>query len=427
MSAFRMIGLAAALAALVGLAGSPAAAQTGAAPAPGAGPGAGAGPGGTPGGGSRGTTRDEGDPGRRDAAAMARDEVARFEGRPEFVLHGTPASVAAGNAALVGAGATLLRIRPLPGLSREMRVYDLGRRLEPATARTLLGAEAPGAAFDANAIYRYAQAAPPRVYAASAIGAEAACRLPPSVTLGIVDGPVAAGHPALRGADLTAVSALLPGDVPVDADHGTAVAALIAGEDPSGGLGGFAPGLRVVAVGAFAREGRSPGADVDRIAGALDALARTRADVINMSFAGPANRVLSSLVEDVAATGAVMVAAAGNRRDADIRHPAGLPQVIAVTAVDAGLRRFRSAGTGTHIEFAAPGVDLYVADAAGGRYASGTSFAAPIVAAMAARLVAEGTRSTEAIRAALRASSRDLGVPGRDTETGWGLPRAPDC
>jgi hypothetical protein len=358
--------------------------------------------------------------------APAAADVSRFRGRDEFVLYGDPASVAAGEAALAAAGAVLLRIRPLPGLAGELRVFDLGRGLDPATARGIVEDAAPDAAFDTNALYRYAQAAP-RVYAARAVGASDGCRLPARVTVGLVDGPVAPDHPALAGVRLSSVSALLPGDVPVDPDHGTAVAALIAGEDPSGALSGFAPGVRVVAITAFAREGRRPGADIDRIAGALDALARNGADVINMSFAGPQNAVLEDLVEAVGRTGAVMVAAAGNTGGSGPMYPAGLSEVIAVTAVDAGLRRFRDATTGPHIDYAAPGVDLYVADAAGARYASGTSYAAPIVSAMAARLVARGLRTDEAIRAALTRASRDLGVPGRDTETGWGLPQAPDC
>jgi hypothetical protein len=381
------------------------------------------------GGGGGGPAERRGDDDDSSAARLVRPappDVARFGGRPEFLLVGTPAEVAAAEAALVQAGATLLRIRPLPGLDREMRAYVLRRGLDAGTARSLVADAAPGAAFDANALYRYAQSAP-RVYAASAIGDTAGCRLPARITIGMIDGPVTTDHPALAAARVETLSALLPGDAAVSADHGTGVAALIAGEAPSAGLGGFARGARLIAVSAFAEDGRAPGADVDRIAGALDALLRNGADVINMSFAGPPNLVLADLVGETAARGPILVAAAGNTGTDDLRHPAALPQVIAVTAVDAGFRRMRDASTGAHIEFAAPGVDLFVADADGARYATGTSFAAPIVSAMAARLVARGARSEAEVRAALRAASRDLGAPGRDAETGWGLPRAPGC
>lgn len=352
-------------------------------------------------------------------------DVAESGGWPEFILSGPPADVQRIGPSLVSAGAELLRIRDLPGLNRELRIYRL-RGLNPDAAQQIVDANAAaGVTFDVNAIYRYAQASTPRLYAPDLIGAAPGCRLPDRVLVGVIDGPVLADHPALTGARVSTRSTLLPSDRSVAADHGTAVAALIAGE--GGAFAGFAPGVHVVAVSSFAREGSDPGADVDRIAGALDVLARSGADVINMSFAGPQNDVLSDLLTATAFRGAILVAAAGNTGAAEALLPSSSPDVLAVTAIDAALRPYRQASSGAHIDFAAPGVDLFVAGAGGGRYASGTSFAAPIVAALAARLHNRGVRSIDGIRSALRNNSRDLGAPGRDTQTGWGLVTATGC
>ena len=144
-----------------------------------------------------------------------------------------------------------------------------------------------------------------------------------------------------------------------------------------------------------------------------------------MSFAGPPNEVFEDILQIAASRGMAMIAAAGNDGVRFAAYPAGSPHVIAVTAIDAGMRRYRRANTGAHIEFAAPGVDVFVAGGRGGTYESGTSYAAPIVTALAARL-ARGA-SVDGVRARLRAASVDLGSPGRDGEYGWGLVRASGC
>ena len=101
--------------------------------------------------------------------------------------------------------------------------------------------------------------------------------------------------------------------------------------------------------------------------------------------------------------------------------------MIAVTAIDAARHRFRLANTGAELEFSAPGVDIYAAQSRGARYVSGTSFAAPIVTALAARLMAQGQGSTGAIRAALRAAAEPLGPGSRNTDFGYGLVRSGGC
>ena len=347
-------------------------------------------------------------------------------GRAEFIAIGPASQAAAAADALTALGGRLLRFRAYPALNRRALIFDL-QSMSLQQARDALARNAPQTFIDQHMIYRFAKGKP-RLYAADMIGLSApnGCRLPP-VRIGIIDGPVDASHPSLRSARMTVSSVLTSAEKPPDGSHGTAVASLIVGQDSGGALNGFAAGAQLFAVTAFAREKRGPGADIGRIGAALDYLIANNVRLINMSFAGPANSAFDSLLDSAAQRGALMIAAAGNDGQALAAWPAAARSVIAVTAVDAAGRRYRAANTGAHIEFAAPGVDLYVARRRGGAYASGTSYAAPIITALAARLVADGARTLPALRAGLRQKTSDLGIPGRDSDFGWGLVRAGGC
>ncbi len=82
--------------------------------------------------------------------------------------------------------------------------------------------------------------------------------------------------------------------------------------------------------------------------------------MINMSFSGPANRVLERLIAHAAESGIGLVAAAGNGGPgAAPAYPAAWPQVIAVTAVDAREHIYRQANQGPYVALAAPGVNIW--------------------------------------------------------------------
>lgn len=345
---------------------------------------------------------------------------------PEYIVLGPPSQAAAAAAALTGAGAQLRRTRDYPNLGRRAQFFEFPEGLSVAAAQTLLDQAAPQSVADFHVYYRFAQAGP-RVYAGEMVGlaAPGGCRVPGNVTLGLIDGPVDPSHPALAGVEVTNESVLGDGARVPGAEHGTAVAALMVGQDPTGVLAGFASGARLHAVLAFGRGRGGEVGDVEAIGAALDRLTGRGVRLINMSFAGPENRALGNLLSRAASRGVVMVAAAGNGGTSQTAYPAGAPEVIAVTAIDAGYRRYRQANTGGYIEFAAPGVDVFVAGRRGGSYASGTSYAAPIVTALVAR-IARGA-SVQTVRNRLRASAVDLGQPGRDGEFGWGLVRVGGC
>ncbi len=345
-------------------------------------------------------------------------------GRSEVVVSGPQGEFPSSNNTLTALGAVLLRYRDLPNLGLRIAVYDFQSGLSIRQAQEALNAVTPNTVVGLHHVYQLSQSAP-RLYAPGLIGdaAPGVCRIGGNFRVGIIDGPVDPDHPALAGANISTQSVLNADERAPTGTHGTAVAALVVGENSDAGLSGFAPGADLLAVSAFTQSGGNPGADIERIAAAIDYLLARDVRLINMSFAGPENPVLEIVLDEAASAGAVMIAAAGNNGMAYAAYPAAHQDVIAVTAVDAAMRRYRDANFGRHIEFAAPGVDIYVASNRGGGYASGTSYAAPIVTALAARLGAGRTLSVAGLRARLQATAVDLGDDGFDSTFGWGLVR----
>lgn len=359
-------------------------------------------------------------PGGRPDRAPA-DVVTAVGGGPEFVVSVAPREAGAAVRALEAEGATVIRSTPLPQLGRILLIVTLPQGLTLPEARVVLDGAAPTARIDLHHIYGLAEG--PRLYAASLIGDDPArlCALRSPVKVGIIDGPLNTGHPALAGVETVMASVLETGEKPVSRDHGTAVAALIAGQ--SDGFTGFAPGARIYAVTAFSAKGGGS-AQLEAVAKGLDWLAGQGVGIVNLSMEGSPNAAFEDILSRARSAGLVMIAAAGNEGTSSPRYPAASAHTIAVTAVDAAGKAYAQANTGAHLDLAAPGVDLYVAKGAGGGYRSGTSYAAPIVTALVARL---GSGSLDMALKALRRGARDLGPAGPDAQFGFGLVQTGGC
>lgn len=346
-------------------------------------------------------------------------------------------------AALQALGYRVIEQRRLPVLGGAPVVrLSLPPGRSPDVARAELRRIAPAASADFNHFYRSEQGAPEPACETPACGPRSQIGWPwlpgdlsgcdPGGVIGMIDTGVNLDHPALTGRVLrlqadaapmpvsTAVAIDRQGDASGTA-HGTAVAALLVGAQ-----GSHAPGLlpvtRLLAVDAFYLDGRDERADAFALIIALDRLADGGARTINLSLAGPANAVLERMVADLTAQGVLLVAAVGNGGpQAGPAWPAAYPQVLAVTAVDARGAIYRRAQQGPHVELAAPGVQVWTAEARGeGRPRSGTSFAVPFVTAAAHVLRARGLDPAQT-RLALAAAARDLGEPGPDPVFGHGL------
>ncbi len=243
--------------------------------------------------------------------------------------------------------------------------------------------------------------------------------------IAIIDTRVDSRHPSLKGATITQRSFLPDGLAATPPDHGTAIAALLVGR-AAPGAPPLAPGARLLAAEAFGLRDGVSRADAAAVIQGLDWAVAGRARVIGLSLAGRRNLLLDRALT-LATRRANVVAAAGNDgARAEPAWPAAHPDVIAVAAVDARKRAWRGGNRGSYVELAAPGVDVPSAASGGGVTAwTGTSFAVPFAVAALMRARAQTGGDPASARTLLARTAEDLGAPGRDDATGFGLLRAP--
>ena len=239
-----------------------------------------------------------------------------------------------------------------------------------------------------------------------------------TLRIGIIDSSIDRRHNAFANASIT-TQRFVDNDSPPNA-HGTAIASIIASNDPQ--ALGLAPSAQIYAAEVFDHnEQQGEFASTVSLIKALSWLLTQKVSVINISLAGPSNRLLETALTRVREKGVLAIAAAGNGGPmAQPMYPAAYPEVVAVTATDDRGRAFRLANRGEYVDIAAPGVNIRHAQAGGGFAASsGTSYAVPFVTVAAARLL-QSTAEPALMLDALYASARDIGAPGRDQIYGYG-------
>ncbi|CAN0594615.1 unnamed protein product [Ectocarpus sp. 12 AP-2014] len=235
----------------------------------------------------------------------------------------------------------------------------------------------------------------------------------------MIDSQVDIAHPALAASHIETRSFARP-DAESPEFHGTAIASIIAANSPE--YRGLAPNAQVFAASVFEVDNeRGEIASTVSLIRALDWLISSDVDVVNISLAGPPNRLLERALNRASEQEMLVMAAAGNGGPvAKPMYPAAYDNVVAVTAVDSTQQVFRLANRGEYLALAAPGVDLLHAQPGGGYAASsGTSFAVPFAVAAAARLSHLDPEGD--VVGMLLNSAQDLGPPGRDTIYGYGL------
>jgi subtilisin family serine protease len=176
--------------------------------------------------------------------------------------------------------------------------------------------------------------------------------------------------------------------------------------------------------------------DSDEIAKAIEEAVRfCDADIINLSLGGAYSQSVETAVQEAAAQGVLVVAAAGNDgyrvgRNT-LGHPGSSSAVICVGAHDRQGRVSEFSSAGKEIDVACPGSEIVSLsnDGRGLTTMSGTSMAAPLFTS-AACLVLEllrrsGGRQAKQLRwwqDFLAANSQDIGTPGHDVRSGHGIP-----
>jgi hypothetical protein len=359
----------------------------------------------------------------------ASDEAPAPSSAAEIVAAISPSDRRAVLKLIEALGGSVLREESLPRLGISSVVFDLAGAVTTNEFRAILASDGIDAVIDTNNLYGASHDR--RVYANDLVGAVpiANCKLPKPVRIGLIDGPVDRANPYLGGVKIRSFSALHDGEVAGASGHATGVASLLAAHPTPQGFGGIAPGAELLSAEAFVAYSSGDAASVDRVSKSIDWLLGERASVINMSIAGPFNRVFQRVIESAAQAGAILVAASGNDGVARVAYPGADPNVIAVTAIDAAKRRYTRANYGREVDFAAPGVDVLVAEGTGVVYRTGTSYASAVLSGMVAHKLAtgRGTATVDSLRKDLQKTTEDLGSKGRDERFGWGLARIPGC
>lgn len=211
--------------------------------------------------------------------------------------------------------------------------------------------------------------------------------------------------------------------------HGTHVAGITgAREGNAKGVAGVAPDCKLLVAKALGDNG---GGSSAHVSAAIRWCADKGALVINCSLGASVPDVgMKEAIDYATSKGVHVVCAAGNTgRPEDVNWPARFDNTIAVAALDRQAKLANFSSRGPQIDVAWPGAQITSTYLNGG-YAvlSGTSMAAPGISGLIAlRLsweLAHGAITTKTIThvlEVLRHSSKDLGAPGIDSETGWGV------
>jgi subtilisin family serine protease len=240
------------------------------------------------------------------------------------------------------------------------------------------------------------------------------------VTIAVVDTGIIS-NPALPGVIESFDITPFPSDITKANGHGTAVASLIAGNDPL--APGVAPAARLVSIRVGDDSGR---ADAFALAAGIVTAVDAGVQIINISMGTTEN---NPLIEDAVLYAhdhqVLIVAASGNSEQADACYPAAYPSVISVGAVDARGEHLDFSNFGTYLSLTAPGYAIDTVGPGNG-YAkiSGTSASAPIVTgAIAATMSNGGGVTMTASQAAeiVMQYSDEAGIPGPDSEYGVGI------
>lgn len=298
-------------------------------------------------------------------------------------------------AILQAQGLQLLGREEIEGLGMVVTRLALPPGMTLPQAQELAGRLAPAAVVAPDNLHFQSGVAPIAVVQQSAARVAGAV-----VPVGMIDG-------APAEAIGTFVTRGFASGAPLPSNHGSAIAHLLQdagvrdirvadvyGSDPAGG-------------GALA------------LARALGWLVAGGSQVVTISLVGPRNAVLERAVSAAGERGVVVVAAVGNNGPAaPPAYPASYPGVVAVTGVDGRNRPLLEAGRALHLDYAAPGADIFARDARGRRVRlRGTSYATPLVAA---RIAAALSRD-DTWQRILDSEARDLGPPGPDAQFGRGL------
>ncbi|RFP10358.1 peptidase S8 and S53 subtilisin kexin sedolisin [Duganella sp. BJB488] len=216
------------------------------------------------------------------------------------------------------------------------------------------------------------------------------------IKVAVIDSGIDASHPDLSGQLAVNANFVDGGATPAE-NHGTAVAGIIAARAGNGGIVGVAPQAKLMGLRAcWQQPDLATRCNSFTLGKAINYAILNGAQVINLSLAGPPDRLLDRLL-DVALERGIGVVGAIDAKAAGPAFPANHRGVLAVASQPAGGKAAPAAGAEADPALLAPGNDIPTT-APGGRWSfvSGSSYAAAHVSGMLALMAQLQPKATPA-------------------------------
>ncbi|MAG63444.1 hypothetical protein CMO84_07975 [Candidatus Woesearchaeota archaeon] len=253
----------------------------------------------------------------------------------------------------------------------------------------------------------------------------------PSVVLAIIDTGIRYANPEFVGRTLQGWDFVNDDNDPFDDhSHGTLVAGLAAASANNAfGVAGVDSQCTILPIKALDAAGSGA---VSWLLSSLDFAAQQGADVICMSLINyPASSLIDAALLQCQNAGCIVMACAGNGGigNADLSYPGASPWSISIGATNSSDVRAGFSGTGSALDFVAPGENTVTISYSGAdqmAYFSGCSAATPVAAGIACLLKAQApTLNHDGAFELLRVGAEDkVGNAqdrvGRDNHYGWG-------
>ncbi len=204
--------------------------------------------------------------------------------------------------------------------------------------------------------------------------------------------------------------------------HGTSMASIIAGTTNNGiGIASLAGRCRIMPIRISDPQGNG---GAGYAAWALVWAADRGARVALLSWPFFQSAAVSQAAQYFMSRGGVVIMPAGNGGGITQLIPDS-PYLIGVTAVTQNNQRAGFAFSGTFVDLSAPGVDITQINRTGYGRGMGTCQAAAVAAGVAALVYSANPNLTPTqVETILKSTATDVGPPGRDLETGFGVVNA---